>query len=354
MRKCRDGVNAMADPILIYGAYGYTGELVAREASARGLRPILGGRRDGPLGAIARTLGLEHRTFELDHPAAVDRGLAGVKVVLHCAGPFVHTARPMAEGCLRAHAHYLDITGEIPVFAALEALGARAREGGVMLLPGAGYDVVPTDCLAAHLAARLPGATALRLGVAGLARPSGGTTRTALEQLSHGWTPPRGVPRTRLIDFGRGPTPCAIVPWGDVFTAPRTTGIPDVAVYMPARGSTRLAASPLFSLLAPVLRIPALRDLAVRAATGGLRGPTDDERARGRSAQWGEVTAPGGRRAEARQETVEPYRFTALAAVAIARRVLAGEARPGFATPAGAFGPDLVMQIEGTTRTDLL
>jgi short subunit dehydrogenase-like uncharacterized protein len=339
----------MADPILVYGAYGYTGELVAREAVARGLVPILAGRREAPLARLANSLGLEHRAFALEDPAAVDRGLAGIAAVLHCAGPFVHTARPMAEGCLRARAHYLDITGELPAFAAIEALGPAAQAAGVVLLPGAGYDVVPTDCLAAHLARRLPGAERLRLGVAGLARPSRGTTRTVLEQLSVGWTPPRGVPGTRAIDFGRGPTPCALVPWGDVFTAPRTTGIADVAVYMPAGGAQRL-----LPVVAPLLRLRFVRALAIRAATGGLPGPTEDERARGRSAQWGEASDRAGARVEARQGTVEPYRFTALAMVELARRVLAGEASPGFRTPAGAFGPDLVLAIPGSTREEVV
>src|SRR3954463_9446409 len=159
--------------LLVYGANGYTGELIARRGVERGLRPVLAGRRAEALASLAAELGLEARTFSLEDPAAVDQGIAGAKVVLNCAGPFARTAEPLAGGCLRARAHYLDITGEVAVFAALAARDAEARAAGVMLLPGAGFDVVPTDCLAAHLHRRLPTAQALRLAF----RPSGGLSR---------------------------------------------------------------------------------------------------------------------------------------------------------------------------------
>ena len=136
---------------LIYGANGYTGELVAREARARGHTPILAGRNHGAVSRLASELGLEFRAFALDDAAACDAGLAGVPLVLHCAGPFSRTSRPMVDACLRRRSHYLDVTGEIAVFEALAARGAEARSDGVMLLPGIGFDVVPTDCLAAHV-----------------------------------------------------------------------------------------------------------------------------------------------------------------------------------------------------------
>src|SRR5437763_11984740 len=154
--RARGYAPGMADSWLLYGANGYTGELIARRAVAGGGRPVLAARRAAEVGRLAAELGLDHRVFGLEDARAVDRGLDGMAAVLHCAGPFSRTAAPMAEGCLRGRAHYLDITGEIEVFEALAARGEEARRAGVTLLPGVGIDVVPSDGLAAHPPRRLP------------------------------------------------------------------------------------------------------------------------------------------------------------------------------------------------------
>lgn len=171
---------------LLYGATGYTGRLIARRAAAEGLRPVLAGRNAAKLVPLAAELSLEHRVFGLGEPAAIRRGLDGVTAVAHCAGPFARTAVPMATACIETGTAYLDITGEIDVFEALHRLGPRARAAGVTLLPGAGFDVVPTDCVAALLAARLPDATQLDLAFLAGGGPSPGSVRTALEGASDG------------------------------------------------------------------------------------------------------------------------------------------------------------------------
>ena len=127
---------------LIYGANGYTGTLIAQEAVSRGLRPVLAGRSQA-VAEMATRLGLPHRVLGLDDAAAVREGLAGMTAVLHCAGPFAHTYRAVADACLAGHVHYLDVTGETGVFEGLAALDAAARAATVMLLPGVGFDVVP-------------------------------------------------------------------------------------------------------------------------------------------------------------------------------------------------------------------
>src|SRR5512134_3943827 len=141
---------------LIYGSYGYTGQLIVQRAVQEGLRPILAGRNKKKLVAQADQHNLEYSAFALGETAIIDSVLQGVDAVLHCAGPFVHTFRQMAEACLRTKRHYVDISGEIPGYEALAALDSQAKEAGIMLLPGAGYDVVPSDCLSAHLKQRLP------------------------------------------------------------------------------------------------------------------------------------------------------------------------------------------------------
>jgi len=349
----------LTGPWLLYGANGYTGELVARLAATRGHRPILAGRRADAVCALSDELGFQRRLFTLDEPPAVDQGLSGMSLVLNCAGPFSRTARPMAEACLRTGTHYLDVTGEVDVIEALAARHEEAREARVVLLPACGFDVVPTDCLARHLQERLPGARRLALGFEAHGRPSRGTATTALERLNGGGLVRQGgvltpVPpawRTRTIDFGNGPRRAITIPWGDVATAWHTTGIPDIEVYMAAPASLRLlsrASRGLASLLSsgPVRR---LLESRVRAWP---RGPSAEERRRRRTHVWGEVEDGAGRRAVSRLVTPQAYTLTAAAALAAVERVLAGGASPGFETPARAFGPDFVLELEGVVRHD--
>ena len=176
----------MSSAFLLYGSTGFVGDAIARLAVQSGLRPLLAGRDAAKLEIQAAELGVEHRVFRLEDSTAMDRALKEVAVVLHCAGPYLYTFKPMLAGCLRTGTHYLDITGEIPVYEALASRDAEAKAQGVMLLPGVGFDVVPTDCLAVHLKQRLPSATRLTLafhsqGPAGLPP---GTQRTAIELIS--------------------------------------------------------------------------------------------------------------------------------------------------------------------------
>jgi short subunit dehydrogenase-like uncharacterized protein len=344
---------------LLYGANGYTGELLARLARERGARPILAGRRREAVEPLARELGLESRVFGLEDPAALDAGLAGVRAVAHCAGPFNRTSRPMADACLRNRVLYLDITGEIAVFEALAARDAEARAAGVMLLPGAGFDVVPSDCLAAHLKRRLPGATRLTLAFTsgGISR---GTATTMVENLHRGGMVRRGgklepVPiawKTREIDFGRGPRLCVTIPWGDVATAWHSTGIPDIEVYT-AVPPGRLFLLRALRLVRPLLGTAPVQSFLKKRVRAGPPGPSAERRARTRSFFWGEVVDGAGRRAVSRQESPDGYTLTVLAVLALVERVLGGQAPAGFQTPSRAFGPDFVLGLPDVKREDL-
>ena len=347
---------------LLYGANGYTGELVAREAVARGLRPVLAGRDAGTVARLAGELGLEHRAFPLTDPGSVRHGLADVAAVLHCAGPFIDTSRPMVAACLDTTTHYLDITGEIPVFEAVLSRGESARRAGVVLLPGVGFDVVPTDCTAARLAQALPDAVELELAFLSDGALSRGTTRTMIKSLPHLGAVRRDgriVPVPAAFDAKQIEVPlpdggsrrrwAMTIPWGDVSTAYHTTGIPNIRVYSgtPPKAIRRLRRlRPLLPLLgwAPVKAL--LLRLAERRFAE-RKGPDAAARERGRVYVWGRAAAADGRSATASVTTPEGYEFTARAAVECLRRVLAGEAEPGAHTPAGAFGPDLVAAIEG-------
>lgn len=349
----------MKTEFLLYGANGYTGALVARTAAERGMRPVLAGRDAEKVGALARKLGFEHRAFSLDEASAIDSALEGVAVVLHCAGPFLRTSKSMADACLRTGTHYLDITGEAAVFESLHARDHEAKEAGVMLLPGAGFDVVPSDCLAAHLKRLLPSATHLALAIRGLTRISRGTATTMIENIHRGGlirrrgklTPVPAAWKTREIDFGDGPRSSVTIPWGDVVTAYYSTGIPNIEVYSALPSSVRFMMKAT-RLLSPLLASNAAQRFLKRRIQAQPAGPSDEERARGASFLWGEVEDDRGERATSRLRTPEGYTLTALTALAIVEKVLARKFSAGYQTPSTAYGPDFILQIEGVERQE--
>jgi len=348
----------MAD-LLVYGAYGYTGELVAQEAVDRGLDVVVAGRDRTAVERQAGRLGCEQEVVGLDEPRALDLALADVPAVLNCAGPFADTADPMVAACLRTDTHYLDVTGEIEVFEALAERDQQASEAGVTVLPGTGFDVVPTDCLAAHLAGRVSDPTRLALGFEAAGGVSPGTAKTALRGVGTSGAVRRGgrierVPvgaDTRRIDFGNGERVGMSVPWGDVATAYHTTGIPNVTVYM-ATTPWAVRTVRATRLLGPLLSAGPVQSALEALVDWRVDGPDERTRETGASYVWGEVVAEDGTRAVSRLRGPETYRLTKLAAVEIAERVLDGDAPTGFQTPAGAFGPDLVLAIDGVERAD--
>jgi short subunit dehydrogenase-like uncharacterized protein len=344
---------------MIYGATGYTGSLIAREAVRRDLRPVLAGRNAEKLATLAGEIGLEHRVFTLDMPGTICDRIRGIHTLLNCAGPFSQTARPLAEACLRTGTHYLDIAGEASVLESLAARDAEARAVGAVILPAVGFDVVPSDCLAVHLKHRLPTATRLALGFRSGGRLSRGTALTALEGVADGGLARENgvlkhVPaawKTRAIDFGDGPVRAITIPWGDVATAFYSTGIPNIEVYLAASWSLRAGAR-LSRGLGWLLRSRMVQSRLRRRILAGPPGPTDAERRLNRCAFWGEATDAAGRIAVARQVTPNGYDLTIESALAAVTRVLDGSVSPGFQTPAMAFGPDFILGFAGVTRTD--
>lgn len=339
---------------LVYGATGYTGTLIAREAVRRGLRPVLAGRDPSKVATLANELGLEHIVFDLLGPAYVAKAVAGFEGVLHCAGPFIDTYRTMLDGCLEAKTHYLDITGEIAVFEGCARRDERARAAGIVVLPGVGFDVVPSDCLAATLKAALPSATSLELAFGGGAGFSRGTARTMVGGMGQGGAIRRNgaitrVPlawRARTIPFRDKPRYAMTIPWGDVSTAFRSTGIPDIAVYtaVPPR-TVRLLR--LARLVTPLLKLGVVKAWALRRVDASVTGPSAQQRETARMQLWGRATDPQGSAVEATLVTPEGYALTAMTAVESMRRVLTDGIAPGFHTPATAFGADFITRFDG-------
>ncbi len=345
---------------MIYGANGYTGELIAREAARRGLSPVLAGRSEQKVASLARELGLEHRCFELDDAAALRGGLAGMRLVLHCAGPFSATARPMIEACIESGTHYLDITGEIAVFELAHALDDKARRARVLLCPGVGFDVVPTDCLAAALKEVLPDATRLALGFDSRGGMSPGTARTSVEGLAQGGRVRRegriiAVPlawRTRRIDFGDGEKLAMTIPWGDVSTAWHSTGIPDVEVYLPA--SPKLVARlKRLNWVRPLLGLGPVQRWLKGKADRTVRGPSEAQRARTPTFVWGEVGNSAGQVVTGRIKVANGYDVTVHASLGIVERLLGMERVCGHLTPSQLMGKNFVRKLPGSGALEI-
>jgi short subunit dehydrogenase-like uncharacterized protein len=343
----------------LYGANGYTGRLIVAEALKRGMRPVLAGRNAAALRAMGTETGLPVRAFSLDDANVVRQALKGQELVLHCAGPFSTTSAPMLDACLAVKAHYLDITGEIDVFAACHARDADAQAAGVVVHPGAGFDVVPTDCLAARLKQALPEAVELVLAFEAGGGPSPGTARTGVEGLGQGGRARidgelRKVPlawKTRKFDRAKpGEAPdlrlAMTIPWGDLYTAYVSTGIPNIETYLGVSPGT-------------VSQLRMLRKLGFLLGTRPVQaflksrvpaGPSPEQRARSITTVWGEVRDAAGRTRSERLRTPNGYDLTVTAALGIVERLVRGD-RPegGYYTPSKLMGPDYVLSLPGVS-----
>lgn len=322
--------------LLIYGATGYTGRMAAERAKALGLTFEIAGRNHQRLAALAAHLDVPFRVF--DAGADAENALSGVSVLLNFAGPFAHTAEPLMRACIKAGVDYLDITAEINVYRLADRLGAEATANHVMLLPGVGWDVVPTDSLAVHVAKRVEGPLALSIALQVPGSMSRGSAMSVSEIISAGVlarvdgelvAKPDATPRH--FDFGDGPVLCVPLSFGDLVTGWHSTGIPNIAMFVHISGDAF-----------PEGDLSQLPD-----------GPTSDERDAHRARAVVEVTGADGAIARSVIETVNGYSYTPLAAVEAARRVLEGERRPGFATPAQVFGGGFADSIAGTVISDL-
>lgn len=350
---------------MIYGATGYTGRLLIEEAVARGHQPVIAGRSALKLRPLAEKYGLDFQAFEVKDKFTIMGNLreAGVDLVLHAAGPFIHTSEPMLKACVESGIHYLDITGEIPVFETTFRYDAQAQDKGVVLMSGVGFDIVPSDCLAKYVADQLPDATSLEVAVSALNAADGelgasvGTVKTMVEMAYMGGYIRRDhqiVPYDfsfppKTFSFPMGDRSAIAIPWGDVSTAYRTTGIPNITAYMvftPRQIDIIRRGGYLFHKLlgfAP-LRHWLMNQIARRVPDG----PSAQHRATARSYLYARAANDAGDTVEAWMDTSEGYAFTQQAAVRAVERVLDGELA-GALSPAAAFGVDFVREI-GDTR----
>ncbi|EML1064737.1 saccharopine dehydrogenase NADP-binding domain-containing protein [Acinetobacter nosocomialis] len=340
---------------LIYGANGYTGELIAREAVRQGLKPTLAGRNKTKVEARAQELGLDYKAFGLDNVDAISEQLQGFKLVMHCAGPFSATSKPMMEACIKAGAHYLDITGEIAVFELAQSLNSQAEKADIVLCPGVGFDVIPTDCVAAALKEALPDATHLALGFDSRTGFSPGTAKTSTEGMAEGGKIRKNgkittVPLAhyvRTIDFGDGKKSAMSVPWGDVSTAFYTTGIPNIEVFVPAFPKMIFGAK-MLNYVRPVLKINTVQKFIKSRIEKTVVGPNEELRAKVPTYVWGEARNARGEIKTARIQTENAYSLTVNGSLTVVNYLLKNTVKGGTYTPAKLMGYKLVTELPGS------
>ncbi|MDP2188368.1 MAG: saccharopine dehydrogenase NADP-binding domain-containing protein [Sphingobacteriaceae bacterium] len=341
--------------ILIYGAYGYTGKLVSEQAKAAGYKVLLAGRSKAPLEALATDLQLPFVQVGLEDAAALTSTLAQATVVIHCAGPFSRTAKQMIAACEAAGTHYLDITGELAVIEMLHGRHAIAEKAGIMVMPGVGFDVVPTDCVANRLKAQMPDADTLELAFVTIGGGiSHGTLTSAVERLGTGGHERRAgklvdapmAKHGKWIDFGEKKRFVISIPWGDLCTAWLSTSIPNITTY--TGGSPKLFPwLKLMPLINPLLRTRWMRNLLQQQVDKKVTGPNAEQNQKGYALVYGRVSNSKGEVLEQRLRVNETYLLTAQTAVLIAGKVLAGNATTGFRTPAMQYGADLITEVPG-------
>jgi short subunit dehydrogenase-like uncharacterized protein len=322
--------------LLIYGANGYTGLMAAQQAKALGLNFEIAGRDAERLEALATRLNVPFRVFPADDQSA--QYLAGIDVLLNFAGPFAQTAEALMRACMKAGVDYLDITAEINVYRLAERLGADAAQEKIMLLPGVGWDVATTDCLAVHVAARVSQPHTLSIALQVPGSMSRGSALSVSEiigagQLSRVDGQLIATPdvQPQHFDFGAGPVLCYPLSFGDLVTGWHSTGIPNISMFV------NLSDEPF-----PEGDLSRLPD-----------GPSAEQREVHRARAVAHVIGADGQGARSVIETVNGYSFTPLAAIEAARRVLGGERKPGFETSARVFGGGFAQTIAGTTMIDL-
>ena len=293
--------------LMIYGATGYTGSMIVRHALESSLQIIIAGRDREKLAAMSSVLDVPFRAFRLDNPDTIDGGLADINAVLNCAGPFLHTARPLMEAAIRQKVHYLDVAAELDSYQLAEILDEAASSAGVI-------------SLALHITGTMSRGSAVsaaeNLSTQCLIRRNGQLMQSESGEL-------------RGFDFGNGLQACFPVTLPDVITVWKATGISDIKTFVHISGEGF-----------PQGNLAELPD-----------GPTAQEREASRYKAVAEVLNADGETLHMLLDAVNGYSFTALAAAEAGRRVLAGEYRPGFQTPAALFGKHFAETIADTRIT---
>lgn len=349
----------MNNPWIIYGANGYTGIILAKEAENKGLKPILAGRSKQTISSVAEEIGFEYVIFDLNDEHKLQEELENFTLILNAAGPFKYTSDPIVRACLKTRTNYLDITGEIPVFEQNFTYHEQAKEQDIAIISGVGFDVVPTDCMAKYVSDKISNPTELEIGIVGIGNASRGTLKTMVEYLPEGTMIRRNgelikntkIKGSRTIQFLDKERTLIPISWGDLSTGYRTTGIPNITTYMPYSKA-----------IASIIKNNRAKDSTkTKSSLNGVidwieknvYGPDKEERLKGRSYIWAQAMNDKGEKKEAWLETMEGYRFTSISGIKAVEKIFELEPK-GALTPALAFGKDFILEFPETKRYDSL
>lgn len=348
----------MMDKLFIYGAYGYTGRLIVEECLHNKIKPVIAGRDPEKTKKYADEKGLEYAVFEVTETEKLTKWLKEADVLIHCGGPFIHTAKEVIEACLETNTHYLDITGEYQVFDLAQEYDDDAKKKGIMIMPGTGFDVVPSDCLASHLKGKLPEAEELQLAfISKGGRLSRGTTKTMIENLGDSQVIRKNGTydyqvmgtSSREIDFGKFKHLTMGITWGDISSAFYSTGIPNIEVFS-GTDEDQLNKVRKMAKISFLLKSRLVKNFLKNKLDKKPDGPSDEKREVSSMFLWG-MAKNNDTKVEARLTTPNGYTLTAKTALLISQKVLNGDFKSGYQTPSTAYGEGLILEVEGCEMT---
>lgn len=347
------------DEVVVYGASGYTGKLIAAELSGRGVPMVLAGRNRDRLDAVRAGLGAEVEArvsaVAVDDPAGLRELLGPARVVVACAGPFTLHGAPVIEAAARTGTHYLDTTGEQPFIRdSFDRWGPIAADSGAALVSGFGFDYVPGDMLAALTAGGLGRLEEMTVAYAvnglGVTR---GTALSALEMIKGGdveWTRGRLQPGSMQASRGSFAFPAPLgerrvgrYPSGEQITVPRHVDVGTVRTVIEMKGllGAELGplAGPMMTASGYAMRTP-LRGLLGKAIARLPEGPSADERDAVAYTLVCDARTPGGDTRRGILRGGDVYGITArIIAEGVVRMSAPGYDRSGGLAPSQAFDP---------------
>ena len=332
-------MNSKKNKLLIYGASGYTGKIIAARAKALNLDFEIAGREPHKTRQLAEELAVDYHVFDVDTAYAWQQALKDKQVLINAAGPFKFTAEQAMRACLKAGVHYLDISAELDTYRLAESLDGEAKAAGVQIISGAGL-FVSYDALVVHLSKLISEPEYLRVGFRHYGGFSRGSVLSSKNIADLGLLIRRNGnivnnpdPKSKIFSFGEEEVECLPTPLGGIILSYKTTGIPNIEEF--------------FSLKLPATELPDL------SSENLPDGPTKDEREAGRNGIAAEITGRDGKVVKAWVDAPSGYDLTPLSVVAVAHSILNGDFKIGYQSPGSAYGEDILKDIPNTYLVDM-